>query len=108
MEKLNQTLKAKVDAAIFGPNAYENLKSFVAKNSGKTIHPNHAIILYAMLNIAANAASKQIHNVEANKSPGFQFNLHKKYLGDFNAILERLQVVQPGRTEEYGELSKFT
>lgn len=102
MEQLVSTIKEKIQTATRSPNAYDELKSIVARNSGRTVHPDHAVILYALLNIAATAF-RHITNVQANKDPAFSFNLHKKYMTDFNIVLEKMQVIQPGRSDHYGE-----
>ncbi|XP_021944053.1 uncharacterized protein LOC110842585 [Folsomia candida] len=103
VEQLVSTIKEKIQTATRSPNAYDELKSIVARNSGRTVHPDHAVILYALLNIAATAF-RHITNVQANKDPAFSFNLHKKYMTDFNIVLEKMQVIQPGRSDHYGLL----
>lgn len=103
MEKLVATIREKIETAVAGPHAYDELKSLLAKTAGRTVHPNHSIIFYALLNIAS-LATREISNVESNKNPEFDFTLHKKYLKDVDAVVDRLQEVQPGRNEYYGNV----
>lgn len=96
------SLKEKVETLASRPDGYENLKTFVKMNSGKTLHPNHGLITYALMKVAGFAGNGIRKSVAKHLQSGFKYDLHKKHLEDFDNFIERLDLLNVGRTEMYG------